>query len=195
MLVLGLAWQTVLPTTVVERITMTEEPDGQLEASAAKRIDLWQHAVDVFKSNPTFGIGFGAFGLSIPKGAYEGLTDTHNFYLRMLSEQGILGITSFFIILLAAMRSGWRLYRKGQSEFHRGLGLGFMGCVVAILVTNVFGDRWSYFTLGSYFFVAWGLVDRGITGVDPVVEPAKAQAPIPGSERALAGEGVVARSE
>jgi len=31
-----------------------------------------------------------------------------------------------------------------------------------VVVTNMFGDRWSYFVLGGYFFVFWGVVDRGI---------------------------------
>lgn len=152
-------WQTMLPQTVVERILMTESPSGELEASAGKRVELWDRAVDLFQSNPVFGIGYGGFSYSV---SVEGLTDTHNFYMRMLSEQGMIGIVLFGIVLLAALRSGWRLYRSAHTSYLRGLGLGFMGCVVAVLVTNMFGDRWSYFVLGGYFFVLWGIVDRGI---------------------------------
>jgi O-antigen ligase len=152
-------WQTVLPATVVERIAMTESPTGELEASAGKRVELWERAVDLFQNNPIFGIGFGAFSYSV---SVEGLTDTHNFYMRMLSEQGVIGFLLFATVLLAALRSGWRLYRMAQSPYLRGLGLGFMACVVATIVTNMFGDRWSYFVLGGYFFVFWGVVDRGI---------------------------------
>lgn len=153
-----LAWQTLLPTTVVERISMTETAGGQLESSAAERVELWDHAIELFRQHPIFGIGFGAFGYTRPTGS---LTDTHNFYLRMLSEQGVIGVGFFLIVLLAAFRSGWRLYDTAHTPFSRGLGLGFMACVVAVMVTNVFGDRWSYFVLGSYFFILWGLVDRG----------------------------------
>ncbi|MGB7540917.1 MAG: O-antigen ligase family protein [Burkholderiales bacterium] len=152
-------WQTVLPTTVVERISMTESPSGELEPSAGKRLELWDRAIDLYQSNPVFGIGYGGFSYSVK---IEGLTDTHSFYLRTLSEQGTIGIVLFGIVLLAALRSGWRLYRLAQTSYLRGLGLGFMGCVVAVLVTNMFGDRWSYFVLGGYFFVLWGVVDRGI---------------------------------
>ena len=152
-------WQTVLPQTVVERIEMTESPSGELEASAGKRVELWERAKDLFQNNPMFGIGYGGFSLSV---SVEGLTDTHNFYMRMLSEQGLIGILLFSIVLLAAFRSGWRLYGLAQTPYLRGLGLGFMGCVVAVVVTNMFGDRWSYFVLGGYFFVLWGVVDRGI---------------------------------
>lgn len=151
-------WQTLLPQTVVERIAMTESPTGELEASAGKRVELWDRAADLFQSNPLFGIGYGAFSYTV---SVEGLTDTHNFYMRMLSEQGVIGFLLFALVLIGALRSGWRLYRTAHTPYLRGLGLGFLACVIAVLVTNMFGDRWSYFVLGGYFFAIWGLVDRG----------------------------------
>ena len=75
--------------------------------------------------NPFFGVGFGGFGLAVSPG--ETLTDTHNFYMKMLSEQGIIGISLFLLILTLAFRSGWQLYREGQTPFYKGLGLGLAG--------------------------------------------------------------------
>lgn len=158
--VIFLSWQTLLPVTVTERIAMTESPSGNLEASAAHRLELWEDAKAMFQENPIFGVGFGGFGLSVP--SYETLTDTHNFYMRMLSEQGIIGISLFLLILALAFRSGWQLYRGGGTPFYKGLGLGFAGCIVAASVSNIFGDRWSYFVLGGYLFVFWGMVDRAL---------------------------------
>lgn len=154
-------WQTLLPTTVVERISMTETGGGQLEASAAHRLDLWQHAEDLFHENPIFGVGFGGFGFTVPPG--ETLTDTHNFYMRTLSEQGVIGIVVLALVLIRALLSGWKLFRVGRSRFHRGIGLGFLACMVACTLMNLFGDRWSYFVLGGYVFVLWGVVDRAVT--------------------------------
>jgi putative inorganic carbon (HCO3(-)) transporter len=158
--VIFVSWQTLLPVTVTERIAMTESPSGNLEASAAHRLELWEEAKDMFQENPFFGVGFGGFGLSVSSG--ETLTDTHNFYMKMLSEQGIIGISLFLLILALAFRSGWQLYREGQTSFYKGLGLGLAGCIVAASVSNLFGDRWSYFVLGGYLFVFWGMVDRAL---------------------------------
>ncbi|HUL38172.1 MAG TPA: hypothetical protein VLW47_10835, partial [Thermodesulfobacteriota bacterium] len=99
---------------------------------------------------------------SIPEGKLQRWKDTHNYYLKMLSEQGIVGLGLFLIVLVVAFRSGWRLWKAGKEGFEKGLGLGFMGCVLACASTNLFGDRWSYFEMGGYFWVLWGLVDRGI---------------------------------
>lgn len=139
---------------------MTETPGGHLEGSAAHRIVLWEYAKDMFEENPIFGIGYGGFGLAVPPD--ETLTDTHNFYMRMLSEQGMIGIVLFLMLLMRAFHSGWQLYRMGPTPFFKGLGLGFSGCIVATSVANLFGDRWSYFVLGGYLFVFWGLVDRAL---------------------------------
>ena len=166
---LVITWQTVLPVTVVERISMTETESGQIEASAEHRLALWEHAKQLFQDNMIFGVGFGGFGYTVPSGE---LTDTHSFYMKTASEQGLIGLAMLAAVILAAFSSGWRLFRRGRSAFHRGLGLGFTGCVVAVMVSNMFGDRWSYFMLGSYFWIAWGLVDRaGVLSSTAADEP------------------------
>lgn len=158
--VIVVSWQTLLPVTVAERIAMTESPGGRLEGSAAHRLELWEEAKAMFHEKPIFGVGFGGFGYAVSPG--ETLTDTHNFYMKVLSEQGIIGITLFVTLLARALRSGWQLYRLAQSPFYKGLGLGFFACILATSVSNMFGDRWSYFVLGGYLFVFWGVVDRAI---------------------------------
>ncbi len=153
------AWQVVLPPSVVDRITMTETPTGELEESAADRVLLWEHAKQIFEEHPVFGIGFSGFAYSLQG---QRLTDTHNFYMKVAAEQGMIGIVLLGLILLRALSSGWRLYRGGQSTFHQALGLGFIGCVTALAVSNIFGDRFSYFALGCYFWMLWGVVERAI---------------------------------
>lgn len=155
---LVIAWKTILPPTVVERISMTRDESGNIEASAAHRLELWEQAEYLFKSNPVFGIGFSGFGLTVQQGE---LTDTHNYYVKMAAEQGVIGLATFAAVLLSALASGWNLYRKARSDLQRGLGLGFMACVISMMVNNIFGDRWSYYMLGAYFWILWGIVDRG----------------------------------
>jgi O-antigen ligase len=120
---------------------------------------LWDHAFRLFEEHPVIGIGFGGYEFTIREGRW---TDTHNYYLKMLAEQGIIGFGLLILTLFLASRSGWRLLKAGKNGFDRGLGLGFMGCIVAAATTNLFGDRWSYFEMGSYFWVFWGLVDRAV---------------------------------
>jgi putative inorganic carbon (HCO3(-)) transporter len=159
-LVLFLSWQTLLPPTVVERIEMTKTEEGGLEGSAGVRLDLWSHAMDLFKKNPILGVGWGGFRFTVPEG-YK-FKDAHNLYMKTLSEQGIIGVILLLFIFFMALKSGQRLFKTGRTPFQKGLGFGFLGCTVAFIITNMFGDRWSYFVLGDYFWILWGIVDRAI---------------------------------
>jgi len=156
-------WKFLLPVTVVERITMTKTNDGHIEASASHRLVLWDNAMLIFCENPLFGVGFNGFGFSLDKGALEDAhnkTDTHNYFLKIACEQGIIGLFFTLYIFAAAFLSGLRLFKTGKNHFHIGLGFGFMGCIIACIIANLFGDRFSYFVLGSYFWICWGLIDR-----------------------------------
>jgi O-antigen ligase len=159
-LILFISWQALLPSSVVDRIKMTRGRSGGLESSAAVRLDLWNHAVKLFEKNPIFGVGFGGFEFTVPKKIE--FKDTHNLYLKVLSEQGIIGLSLLLLVFFMALNSGQRLFKTGRTPFQKGLGFGFLGCTVAFIITNIFGDRWSYFVLGDYFWITWGLVDREI---------------------------------
>jgi len=181
-LILFISWQTLLPPTVVDRIKMTETQEGQLEHSASVRLDLWSHAMDLFKKNPILGVGWGGFRFTVPETFVY--TDTHNLYLKTLSEQGIIGLILLLFIFLLALRSGQKLFKTAITPFHKGLGFGFLGCVVAFIITNMFGDRWSYFVLGDYFWILWGLVDRGIL----IAEASKQEAELIENTVAVGGD-------
>jgi len=153
----------VLPVSVVERIDMTMEKendgvggDAKFDSSAEARLDFWAYAIDVFKANPVFGRGFDTFIRSHPE-----RMDTHNMYLNVLAEMGLVGGTILMLLFFLSFRDGWKLYRVSEERFLRGLGLGFSGCVIACMISNIFGNRWTYVPLSTYYWVFWGLVMRG----------------------------------
>ncbi len=162
-----MSWQIILPVSVVDRIEMTRTENGEIESSAQGRLELWKQAADIFESNPVFGAGYGGYSLSIPSserwisGNVE-LTDTHNYFIKIACEQGIIGLCILVAIFFKAFYSGWNLYNMGLSNFQKGLGLGFCALTISCFLTNMFGDRFSYFVLGGYFWIFWGLVDRAI---------------------------------
>jgi len=157
-LVLVISWRTLLPTSVVDRIVTSESEAGGLEPSAAVRLDLWSSSMKLFEENPVFGTGFDGFKQTFVN---EPLSDTHNFFLKTLCDQGVVGFVLLLMIFGGAFSSGIKLFRRGKTGFYKGLGIGFLGCVVSLIVTNMFGDRWSYIEIGTYFWGFWGLVDRG----------------------------------
>ncbi|HZE80085.1 MAG TPA: O-antigen ligase family protein, partial [Candidatus Polarisedimenticolia bacterium] len=95
-----LSWQSFVPMSVQERVLMTyDKNEQQLDTSAQDRVVLWDDAMNLFHQNPALGAGFDTYEWQHRVGIY---TDTHNYFLKVLVETGVLGLM-FFLFLLAKM--------------------------------------------------------------------------------------------
>ena len=151
-----MVWQSVVPTAVRERVTMTENSNGQLEASAQERVDLWENAKQSFYRNPLFGNGFATFQMG---DHVDNLKDTHNWYVKVLVETGVIGFVFAFLLVQQMLAISYRLFRRASDPLYKGLGLGLFLCVCALIVTNFFGDRWTYLEITAPI---WVLVSAAI---------------------------------
>ena len=152
-------WQAVVPPAVRERVTMTyDSQDHELESSAEARVTLWQDAMDVFRVDPVFGVGYLTYNY-MHRTEY---TDTHNLYVKILVETGIVGLVLFSLVMWRLYRMGWRLFRTATDPFLASLGLGFTLWMVCALLTNIFGDRWNYIQINGYMWTFCALVARGL---------------------------------
>jgi putative inorganic carbon (hco3(-)) transporter len=136
-----LTWQTIVPVAVTERINMTENSNGQLEASAGTRVKLWEEARDSMISSPLLGNGFDTYRYGVHAG---GLQDTHNWYVKVMVETGIVGILLAVALLQQMLSLSYRLFRSATDPLYQGLGLGLFLAVIACIILNLFGDRWSF---------------------------------------------------
>jgi putative inorganic carbon (HCO3(-)) transporter len=152
-----LTWQTIVPVAVRERINMTQGSNGQLEASAQERVDLWDQAEQMFFSSPIVGTGFATFQLGQH---VDNLKDTHNWYVKVLVETGIVGGAFALVLLVQMLATGFRLFRKGEDPLYRGLGLGFVLALSSCIIANCFGDRWSYLEINGLLWVLTGALVR-----------------------------------
>lgn len=76
---------------VIRRFFIADLSDANRLANG--RIDLYKYAIDMFKENPLWGAGWGAYGAQIGMGA-------HNVYLQLLSETGIIGFSIYMIAVI-----------------------------------------------------------------------------------------------
>jgi putative inorganic carbon (hco3(-)) transporter len=153
-----LSWQALVPNAVRERVFMTYSDDTGLESSAQTRVNLWEDAMQVFDHNPILGTGFNTYAYMGRVGTYK---DTHNFFITVLLETGIVGLVMFLWLLLKALWFGLTVSRSASDPFIRALGLGLAGWIVCAAGANFFGDRWTYLQVAGYFWVLLGLVTRG----------------------------------
>lgn len=165
-----ISWQTILPLSVVERIQNTVVEDGArsdvveiggMQLETAKRTEIWDKALGYFFENPITGKGYNT---------YQYLTgwDTHNVYIKFMAEEGIIGLSLYLWLYVLALRSGWKLYKNADEEIIRALGFGFTCAVVASIISNFFGDRWTYLQLGAIYWVLWALVDQYNARIDAI---------------------------
>lgn len=152
-----LTWQTLVPAAVTQRVNMTHDDNGNLEASAQERVNLWEDAENSFIHSPIFGIGFAAFQFGEH---VDDLKDTHNWFVKVLVETGLIGFVIVLFMLYQMFAVAWRLFRRARDPLHRGLGLGlFVGCF-ALIVTNFFGDRWTYIEITGLVWALMGVAVR-----------------------------------
>jgi O-antigen ligase len=147
-------WTALVPNAVRQRVTMTYD-GGELDHSSETRITLWQDAMQVFDSNIIVGSGFNTYAYMHRVGNYE---DTHNFFLKVLVETGVLGLALFLWLLAKTFRVGLAFSRRAKDPFYASLGLGLAGWLVAAFTANLFGDRWNYFQICGYMWVIAGMV-------------------------------------
>jgi putative inorganic carbon (hco3(-)) transporter len=155
-------WKSIVPLSVVERIEETIVEDGArsdvvevggMQLETALRTEIWGEAMSYFYENPITGKGYNTY-------AYLTGWDTHNVYIKFMAEEGIIGLCIYLWLYAIAFRSGWKLYVNAHEEQIKALGFGFVCAVVASIVSNFFGDRWTYFQLGGIYWVLWALVDQ-----------------------------------
>ena len=169
MLVPMIFWQTILPTPVVERIGMAMKGGSEYE-NVGNREAIWKMGEDVFAGNVIFGIGYRTFQFMTGEGE---LKDTHNMYLSVAAEMGVIGFAVFVGILLYAARSGLVLYLRAVDPLLKALGIGFFISTISVAAMNLFGDRWSYIMMQGFYWVFWGLVERGLIISKDAIQPDK----------------------
>jgi O-antigen ligase len=160
LLVLGvflLVWQSVVPTAVRERVNMTKNADGQLEASAQERVDLWENAERSILSSPIVGTGFATFQFG---DHVDNLKDTHNWYVKVLVETGLIGFLMAFLLLEQLLALSYRLFKRSSDPLYQGLGLGLLLATCSCIVSNCFGDRWTYVEIMGLLWVLAGTAIR-----------------------------------
>ncbi len=157
MLIFGGVMLNFLPESVQERFESTFESESDRDKSAQSRFVFWALAMEQFWESPVIGQGYLTFIERNPA-----RLDTHNYYLKLLAEQGIIGFIIFVIILWRAAKAGKNLYDESEDPLYRALGIGFFGVVVSLAAGNIFGDRFTHYPLAAYFYVYLAIVLRAL---------------------------------
>lgn len=157
-------WQAIVPLAVTQRVMMTTNSNGQLEASAQERVDLWENAKKTFYNEPIFGTGYATFQFGEHT---DNLKDTHNWYVKVLIETGIIGGIIAVILLYQMLALSYHLFRKGKDPLYQGLGFALFLCIGSSIILNCFGDRWTYLEINGLLWALIGAATRAVHLTEP----------------------------
>lgn len=163
-LVAGMFWASIVPTAVRERIEMTTgSSTGGFDDSSETRLSLWSDALAMAAQNPIIGTGYYTYAYMnrMKAGAGHTYQDTHNYFVKVILEMGIIGLGIFLVLFWRIHAAGFSLYRRaGDDELFACLGLGLAAWTVSSAVANLFGDRWTFLQVNAYMWMLAGMVCR-----------------------------------
>jgi hypothetical protein len=132
-----------------------------------------QTPVSVVPYSPVLGVGPGQFGggaaaalgntriydkLGLPFGVHgsEGYID--NNWFAVWGETGTLGLFFFGWTVTALGLIGWRTFRRAEDAFLKGLALGYLGAVLAVVFQAFLATYLEVRTLALYLWLIGALI-------------------------------------
>jgi len=164
-ILLGLGASGILPEPVTTRLSIITDYVGIFDVrkitvtpqnwAIVERMANWQAAWDMFRDHPLLGVGIGNYGVVYPQYALAGWENTtghaHNYYLNLLAETGIVGLSVYLVFWLVAFiyagKTLVRAKRNGRSPrliSEYGVVLGIIGVMVALSVHNFFDSLYVH---------------------------------------------------
>jgi putative inorganic carbon (hco3(-)) transporter len=168
--VAGVAYMNpeLIPESVAARMGSTVknestiyDDDVKLDDSNEGRIILWMAAVAMIEDNPLRGVGIGRFPVmvdqytEVPLSA-EHARDAHNAFLLTAAEMGLPGAFSQILCLFWLGGTAVWLRFKGTHALDRRLGIVMAGVIGGVIVSCLFGSRFSDECLIGCFWVLAG---------------------------------------
>ena len=119
------------------------------------RQDTWKQIMPLVYQKPILG-----HGLATVETEFGVLT--HNDYLRLLAETGIVGLLAYLLLMLRLLAATWGDFRRTKSELARGLQVGLMAMIVAFLFRE-FADNTMRNTVVMFYFWLFVALTRNMS--------------------------------
>jgi O-antigen ligase len=155
---------TIYHDELAEHLTSTFEME---DMSTVERFYRWIAAVNLFKQHPMVGVGPNNFTANYKPytvTSYETYisdneekSTVHNYFLLLLTEQGIPALLLYIILLVTIFLTAQRVYNI-SSEENRKYIIAITLCIVSFLFNNTLSDLVEANKVGSLFFISLALL-------------------------------------
>jgi hypothetical protein len=134
--------------------------------STVERLAHWEAGLQMFYSNRLLGVGLGNFNVRFAEFTVSptflvSQGHAHNYYIHVAAEAGLVGLTTYLLLLGMIAGTGLRAYwlagRPGADPAARPVVIACLGVVTAVAIHNIFEDL-HVLSLGVQLSTVWALL-------------------------------------
>jgi O-antigen ligase len=138
-----------------------------------ERLAHWQAALNMAQNNFWLGVGFGNYEAAYAEYALinwpDALGHAHNYYLNILAEAGIVGLSAYLLFWLGVFWQTLRLVKRLDWPV-RGIALGLLAAWVSLSVHH-FVDKLYVNNIYIHLGVMLGLLQVLSSGMEASARP------------------------
>ncbi|ADL51860.1 O-antigen ligase family protein [Clostridium cellulovorans] len=145
------------------RLRLTQFVDPNINSG---RIKIWTLTLKCFKEHPILGVGAGNYE-AVHKSYVarypqydpgEQIYHTHNVYLKMLSELGIVGFVTYVVGAFFILKKIFTVHNKLSGYYKDLMGGILISFITAYFVINMFDNVMVLPQIMNYFYLFLGIV-------------------------------------
>jgi len=143
-----------LPESIIQRFLSVGNTS---DTSTSYRVYIWFGTIDMLKDYWLTGIGLGegAFNVIYPHYSYSAIIapHSHNLYLQIMVENGIVGFILFAIMIIAFYKNSIYALTKTKRSFLKVSLLGLVAAITGYLIQGLFDNVWYNYRVFMFFFM------------------------------------------
>ena len=113
------------------------------EYSISTRFDAWLIMAQIIRISPILGLGFANYYWYTPLFPIRGYAvsfNSHNNYVDIVAQMGVVGLVCFVWLMWEVGRLGWRLRTQAPTGFAQAYVYGALGGLAGMVVAAMLGD-------------------------------------------------------
>ena len=140
------SWRAGLALIPVAALATLRLMTGVVNSEAysfSTRFDAWSILAQIIKINPILGLGFANYYWYTPLFHIRGYAvsfNSHNNYVDIVAQTGLVGLFCFLLFLWEVGRLGWRLRKQVPAGFAQAYVYGALGGLAGMVVVGMMGD-------------------------------------------------------